>query len=92
MAMIVLILGLIYIILFYAALPLGALALAVGGFQYLKAVRDPEGKTPRALSAEEIEKGVKAQSPYDDAIGLLTIGAILAVVGGSITAHSLLGS
>lgn len=91
MTMIMMILGLIYIILFYAALPLGVLALAVGGFQFFKTRNDPEGRTPRVLSAKEIEEGQTAQSPYDDAIGFIWIGVILAVIGGAINAYQFFG-
>lgn len=91
MKLIILILGLIYIILYYAALPLGALALAVGGFQFLKARKDPLGRTPRLLSAEEIQAGQTAQSPHDDAIGMIWIGVILVVIGGAINIYRLFG-
>lgn len=91
MKLILLILGLIYIILFYAALPLGALALGVGCYQLLKARKDPEGRVPRTLTAEEIEAGRTAQSPYDDAVGLIWIGVILAVIGAAINAYKLAG-
>lgn len=88
---IVVILGLIYLILFYAALPLGALALAAGLFQLRKASKDPEGRVPRAPTPEDIEAGRTTQSPHDDAVGLIWIGAILAVIGLAINAYHLLG-
>lgn len=91
MTLIVMILGLIYIILFYAALPLGVLALLAGGFQFMKARKDPQGRVPRVLTPQQIEAGQTAQSPHDDAMGLIWLGVILAVVGGSINAYHLLG-
>lgn len=91
MTTILLILGLIYMILFYAALPLGVLALAFGGFQFFKTRNHPEGRTPRVLTAKEIEDGQTAQSPYDDAIGFIWIGVVLTVIGGAINAHQFFG-
>jgi hypothetical protein len=85
-----LILGLIYILLLYAALPLGLLAI-IGGIVMIGKARAQE----RALGAppviEHDEDGKPKATLREEGTGLIWLGAVLAVVGAAMNAYRYFG-
>lgn len=86
------ILGLIYILLLYAALPLGLIALLYGAIAVGKARRNPAGRVTPEASELDLADGRKPMSPYDEAMGFVWLGVILAVVGASVNAYHYFGA
>ena len=85
-----LILGLIYILILYAALPLGLIAIVAGLSMRVKAqrqARSPEGPPPPELD----EDGKPKPSLAEDATTMIWLGVVLAVVGGAVNAYRYFG-
>ena len=84
-------LGLIYILLLYAAVPLGLLALTYGIYGLAKARKDPAGRIAPAGPESDDPDAQPPLSPYDFAVGMIWLGVILVVVGASVNAYRYFG-
>lgn len=85
-----LILGLIYILLLYAALPLGLILIVTGISMTVKGraeERSLEGPPPPELD----EDGKPKPSKREEGVSLIWLGGLLAVVGGAVNAYRYFG-